>query len=232
MGDAASTDYRQYAMGPLNATLVSITCILSMLGSLVIIISYIAWKDIRTVSRSILIWLSVCDFLIALGNMCGTFFVPESIDYKCIAQSFIVSSALISSFLWSIALAACLYVTIVKSKFALFQSFIPLLHLLIWSIGLVINIVAVSEKKLGNSSDQITAGWCWIKHNKSANSSKIEKDHELMWMILDYKGIEIIAYASIFFIFLMIKFRLRKEVRSVQCSSVLIFKILSHTKYC
>lgn len=206
--------YQNYAMAALNKTLVSITCILSMCGSLLIIISYIAWKDIRTVSRKILVWLSVCDFLIAFGNMCGTYFVPRHFDLPCQIQSFVVSSASISSFLWSISLAVCLYVTIVKSQSALFQSFMLYLHLFNWPIGLIINIVAATYGDLGNSADQITAGWCWIKHVKtnSSNASSTSHQHELLWMIVDYKGIEIISYASILVIFLMIKLRLKKEV--------------------
>ena len=196
-------------MGPLNEALVSITCIMSMVGSSILLGSYFAWKDVRTTSRKVLVWISVCDFLIALGNMCGTFFKPTSPDYKCSVQSFIVSSALISSFLWSVTLAICLYMTIVKGKADLFQSFLPCLHIFNWTLGFVINIVAYVEKELGNSADQITAGWCWIKHNES--DSKIPRS-ELLWMVLDYKGIEIIAYGSILFIFLMIKLELKKEV--------------------
>lgn len=214
----STKEYQNYAMGPLNQTLVSLTCIFSMLGSLFIVVSFIAWRDIRSISRRILIWISVCDFFIALGNMCGTFFKPQNIDYPCIVQSFVVSTALISSFLWSVTLAACLYMTIVKNNFALFQSYTYLLHLFNWSVGLIINIMAAATGKLGNSADQITAGWCWIKHNRShfqiSTSSKhsgVQKE-ELMWMILDYKGIEIISYASILIIFLMIKCSLSREV--------------------
>ena len=203
--------YLDYAMGPLNETLVSITCILSMLGSLIIIGSYIAWRDIRTISRNILIWISCCDFLIALGNMCGTYFKPQPNDYKCYAQSFIVSAALISSFLWSVTLATCLYMTIIKGKASLFQCFLPYLHIFNWSLGLVINIVALKMGSLGNSADQITAGWCWIKHNTTSSKTNIPR-RELLWMLLDYKIIEIVAYASIFFIFLLIKVQLKKEV--------------------
>ena len=209
--------YQKYAMGPLNKTLVSITTILSMLGSLFIILSYIAWKDIRTTSRKVLVWLSISDFLIALGNISGTFFqstTPLLHDYKCIAQSFVISTASISSFLWSVTLALCLYMTIIKNQQALFETFLPYFHLFNWSVGLTINAVAVSENKLGNTADEITAGWCWILHNHSSNANMEEKgtDSEKMWMLLDYKVIEIISYAAILMIYLMLKFQLSREV--------------------
>jgi len=181
-----------------------------MLGSSILVGSFFAWKDIRTTSRKVLVWISICDFVIALGNMCGTFFKPTSVDYKCYVQSFIVSSALISSFLWSVTLAICLYMTIVKGRADLFQAFLPCLHIFNWTLGFVINIIALCEHWLGNSADQITAGWCWIKHNRS--DTEIPQV-ELLWMVLDYKGIEIVAYGSILFIFLMIKLELKKEVK-------------------
>lgn len=205
------TTYLDYAMGPLNETMVSITCILSMLGSSIIIGTYLAWRDIRTVSRNILIWISCCDFLIALGNMCGMYFKPNPYDYKCRTQSLIVSAALISSFLWSVTLAMGLYFTIVKGKAALFNCFLPYLHIFNWSLGLVINIVAFKMGSLGNSADQITAGWCWIKHNITSLGTHIPRK-EVLWMLFDYKIIEIISYASIVVIFLMIKVQLKREV--------------------
>eukprot|EP00112_Aurelia_sp_Birch-Aquarium-sp1_P003840 Seg1433.1 transcript_id=Seg1433.1/GoldUCD/mRNA.D3Y31 product="G-protein coupled receptor 157" protein_id=Seg1433.1/GoldUCD/D3Y31 len=222
--------YQEYAMHPLNEALVCITSILSMLGSLFIILSYIAWKDIRTTSRKVLVWLSISDFLIALGNVSGTFFhstTPLLKDYKCIAQSFVISSASISSFLWSVTLAVCLYMTIIKNQQSLFETFLPYFHVFNWSVGWVINAVAVSENKLGNTADEITAGWCWILHNHTiqgtgnhTNTEEKQKDTEKMWMLFDYKAIEIISYATILIIYLMLKFQLRREIRvrmSSQC---------------
>ena len=212
--------YQKYAMGPLNKTLVSITTILSMLGSLCIILSYIAWKDIRTTSRKVLVWLSISDFLIALGNISGTFFqstIPLLKDYKCIAQSFVISTASISSFLWSVTLALCLYMTIIKNQQVLFESFLPYFHLFNWSVGLTINAVAVSENRLGNTADEITAGWCWILHNHTSSSNQTNTEEqrkytEKIWMLIDYKVIEIISYAAILIIYLMLKFQLKREV--------------------
>ena len=52
---------------------VGITCILSMAGALLIILSYILIKEIRTTTRKILLHLSIMDFMVAAGNGIGTF---------------------------------------------------------------------------------------------------------------------------------------------------------------
>ena len=50
---------------------VGITCSLSMLGALLIILSYLCIKEIRTKSRQILVHLSVADFGVACANFIG-----------------------------------------------------------------------------------------------------------------------------------------------------------------
>ena len=50
---------------------VGVTCSLSMLGALLIILSYICIKDIRTKARQVLVHLSVADFGVACANFIG-----------------------------------------------------------------------------------------------------------------------------------------------------------------
>ena len=52
---------------------VGVTCILSMAGALLIILSYILIKEIRTTTRKILLHLSIMDFVVAAGNGIGLF---------------------------------------------------------------------------------------------------------------------------------------------------------------
>ena len=203
--------YRNYAMSDLNQALVTITCILSMLGSLTIIGTFVAWKDIRTITRQVLVCLSISDFLIVLGNICGTYFHPTtklSEDHKCKVQSFVTTSASIVSCFWTTTLALYLYLTVVRGKQVLAQKLLPLFHVINWSVGPIINVIALSEEMLGNSSDEITAGWCWIYHNPDNNHRK----KEIIWMLFDGKLCELFAYSSILVLYLLIKMKIRKEV--------------------
>lgn len=50
---------------------VGVTCSLSMLGALLIILSYICIKDIRTKARQVLVHLSIADFGVACANFIG-----------------------------------------------------------------------------------------------------------------------------------------------------------------
>ncbi len=200
--------YKDYAMGHINKPFVTITSILSILGSLTIILTFIAWKDIRTVTRHVLLCLSISDLLVGLGNICGTYFKPTPNDTKCTIQSFVTTSASIISCFWTATLALYLYLTVVKGKQVLAKRLLVFFHLINWSVGPFINALAVHWRMLGNSADKMTAGWCWIKH------SGIRKDRtkEIMWMLLDGKLAEFIAYGSILVLYILVKMRLGKEV--------------------
>ena len=57
-----------------------ITCILSMLGCVVIISSYARWRDLRSKSRLLLACLSVGDYMNAVGNGVSALSPPTSSD--------------------------------------------------------------------------------------------------------------------------------------------------------
>ncbi len=212
--------YADYAMGPLNQSLVGVTSCLSMLGSIIIIASYISWKDIRTTSRTILLFLSFSDLFIAVGDIFGTF---RSLDTKnprdpiCVAQSFLTNTASIMSFCWTATLALYLYLTIVKNRPTFGKKLLPWLHVFNWSIGPVINIIAVNQGMLGSSANELTGGWCWIYHSGRPE----DRNKEILWLLLDAKLIEFLVYGSILLLYILIKVKLHKEV----CSRLTSFSL-------
>ena len=48
-----------------------VSAVLSIIGSLLIISTYVLWKDLRTTTRRLLVYLSACDFVTALFNLIG-----------------------------------------------------------------------------------------------------------------------------------------------------------------
>ena len=44
---------------------------LSIVGSSLIIMSFVLWRDLRTTTRRLLVYLSVCDLVTALFNLIG-----------------------------------------------------------------------------------------------------------------------------------------------------------------
>ena len=203
--------YENYATGLLNKILVSFFNCLSLLGTFLIIASYIKWKDIRTTSRKVLVFLSISDFLVSAGYLVGNFLPKKTKENEnaCIAQSFITSSASIISFMWSASLAIYLHFTLVQNRRSFANKLVSVFHVTNWLTGPTINIIATDQKVLGSSADDVTAGWCWILHY----SDPEKRYKEILWMLFDGKFWEILTAALIVVFYISVKLKIRKEVR-------------------
>ena len=166
MASATSeTQYQIDANRVPNIILVATATLLSLLGSFLITFTYIRFKDLRTLSRHIVVCIAISDLMSSLSSCAGLFISPE-LDPRnnyCVIQAFFGAIFVLSSCLWTVFLAITLYIVIVKQNTDLAKRLIfPWLHFISWCLPLVINVVAVSLKKLGNNGDFETAGWCWI----------------------------------------------------------------------
>ena len=208
---AALTPWQIYSMGFINRGIFVTSAILSIFGSLLILITYNGYKDIQSPARHIIACLSLADLFTVLVNFYGVFTKPGGYrEITCILQSFIGGGAAMSSYLWTMVLAIYLYVGLVKDNSEILEKLLhPWLHLLCWLLPLGINIVALFLNKLGNGSDRISSGWCWIKI-----SSNEERLDQLIWMIIDGEGILVLTLIVIFVLYISIKIHLKKKVRN------------------
>ena len=152
----------------LNSFLLEFSTATSIIGCLIIMITYYLYKDIRTPSRHIILCISIADFVVAAVNFMVKFADMPDDDNKassnlCVIRSFIGSIATLWSFFWTIALAIFLNLLIVK-KDPVFADWLInwLFHPFCWLVPVVINLFALFYNKLGNSYDFVASGWCWI----------------------------------------------------------------------
>ena len=205
--------WRDYSMGPINQAIFVISATLSVFGSLLILISYNVYKNIQTQTRHIIACLSLADLVSVLANLTGVFMKPSSNkpDLKCILQSFIGTTAVFSSYLWTMLLAIYLYMGLVKDNLGILERLLhPWFHLLCWLLPLGINVVALCMNKLGNSGDHTSSGWCWIEIELDENESRLDR---IIWMIIDCEGVAIITLVVAFVLYFKIKIHLKKQVR-------------------
>lgn len=172
-------DYQSISNGTTNKILLATASGLSVIGSLIVILTYAMYKDIRSISRHLIICISIADLTVTLFNCLALAISPEVDDQvsnfdfvTCQVQSFISTTALSWSFLWTMVLAIYLYCVVVKSSKSLGKRIVwPWAHMCCWSIPLVINVVALFLGKLGNSGDRNTSGWCWINVFSMSNET-------------------------------------------------------------
>ena len=156
---------------PAMRAVVGVSCCLSILGSLLIILSYILFKKRRTRAREILLHISLMDLGVALANLIGlsVYFdryyykghehVAGYIDGLCRTQAFFAAYCTYGSILWTIALAAFLYFVIIHHKTKKAAYFVWTSYAICYGLPLLISLWLVLTKKLGHSPVD-SSGWC------------------------------------------------------------------------
>lgn len=159
----------------------------SMAGSLLIIVSYILFKDIRTKARLVLFHLSLADFGVGSSNFIGAIVHygglinqtcphPGSANKSanqslslCIAyidlckvQAFFASFFTIASISWTLLLSLYVYILVVDSGRKLSEYIIKFGYAVCWCIPLLVSVWLVSTHKLG-STRHGGGGWCSLR---------------------------------------------------------------------
>jgi len=157
--------YIDTANNHINPALLLTATILSTVGASITIGTYIFIKDIKTMSRHIIVCISIGDLLTCISNFSGILIPPtHKTKSLCEVQSFFSTTAVLTSFLWTLMLTVYLYTVIVRERIDLAKRIIiPWSHMFCWSIPIAINVIALTTGNLGNDGDETSAGWCWIR---------------------------------------------------------------------
>lgn len=194
-----------------NEVGITIAACLSLFGTLVIFATFALWKDIRTPSRKILVYLSVGDFLTALANVSGLWINTNAQEDStaCKVQGTVNIAAILSSFFWTVYLSLYLYLSIgrrISSRAERRVMFI--FHITAWGIPLLIALLAYELGAVGSTRDYASDGWCWI-------DTHYGKKHVLLWMLVAGKGWEILAHVAIIVLYVLVNLHLRAGVSSL-----------------
>lgn len=231
IGQLSSTlnDHRYCVNGtPLNVmpsvrAVVGITCILSMIGATLIVLSYILIKDIRTKAREILVNLSLMDFMAAAANFTGvvvnfdTYLLdpthPNISDHKyhimnnfCKSQAFFAMYGTISSVLWTICIAVYVFLRIMLDGHNIAQKAIYSCYALSYGIPLILSLWFILTGKLGYAPYG-GSGWCSVIVYNSTTKARLTMNLVFANDIWIYLTIILVPV-----IFISLKFYLRYEV--------------------
>ena len=209
----------------------------SVAGCLLIIVTYWCWRDLRTTSRTILLYIAIADLATALGYIFGSstylncnFYnvtrdrcnsgtydtsngCQRSYPYLCKWQSFFTTWSSICSFFWTTILAFYLYMTIVHKMYKMVRKMMPLFHVLSWGVGLVLCTAAVIKHWLGPSVDNTAVSWCFIsdEHYNNTESYGVNISVSFMQLLMG-KGWEMTCYVLIVGFYLATKIYIEIEV--------------------
>ena len=163
---------------------VGITCLTSIFGASVIILTYAAFRDLRTLARQLLVNLSVADIMVAsshfvglvavrvenysgltddynISNVSNTSSLPTT-DTLCVIQAAFTMCGTISSFLWTLALGLYMMMVIVlrRPDFARYSVFVY--YPVCWgvSVALALWFALVKPTYLGFASSADVGEHC------------------------------------------------------------------------
>ena len=179
--------------------LTTISTSLSICGCLIIFFAHKFWKDARSNSRNILLYITIADLFTAVGYLLG--WPQTSWKYSCVVQSFVTTTSSMMSFFWTSCMALYLHSVSIKGNYDLGKRIIFAFHCIAWTVPLLISLIALLAHKLGQGCNG-TAGWCWIKEENCHNETTTTPRYEtVLWMLLTGKFWEIISYIVIIVVY-------------------------------
>ena len=137
---------------------VGTTCVLSVLGASLIILTYVAFRDLRTTARKLLVNLSIADIVVAVSHFVGLFtnyerFLhngnSENADVWCSVQAAFTMYSSIASILWTIAVALYMFTVIILRKPTTAKRTVPVYLLLCWGVPVGFTVCFGLKKYLG-----------------------------------------------------------------------------------
>ena len=124
-------------MNTLYVVLTGIFSVLSMIGTSVIIFTYVYYPELRSKGRHFLVFISAADFLMAFGVLLGVIWTSDTDAFTeafCKASPIITAFSSVCSYFWNVCMAVYLYLTLVKRCHHLVKKFTIFSHVICWSI--------------------------------------------------------------------------------------------------
>ncbi|XP_035413302.1 G-protein coupled receptor 157 isoform X1 [Cygnus atratus] len=171
------------------------SCLLSCLGSSLLLCTHALWPELRTRPRQLLLYLSLADLLSALSYFYGVLQDFDRTSWDCVLQGALSTFSNTSSFFWTMAIALYLYLTIVRGS-STGAGLLCCFHAVSWGVPLCITVAAVALKKIGYDASNVSVGWCWVN---------LDAEDRVLWMLLTGKVWEILAYVTLPVLYILIK---------------------------
>ncbi|KAJ3021880.1 glycolytic proteins transcriptional activator gcr1 [Thoreauomyces humboldtii] len=170
---------------------IHISSVLSLLGSLSIIVSYtITTRRHDSLANRLILYMSCADAVAAIAQMIGSAWFGEDDRSACKAQGFFITSMLLSSMLWTLSMSSSILFAVFWARPLVFlERYEKYFHVVAWGLPVIIatGLVFAQEGDIYGPS----VLWCFIKSTHSWE--RMVFFYGPLWCIF---FLNLIAYAS------------------------------------
>ena len=166
---------------PLPRRVVTIVvCSLSIIGSLLIVLSFCCGRQLRTKLRSYVLFISLMDIMYALANLVGASidfghyvnmthhgewrFDPPRMRPLCIVQGVFAAYGTLASVLWTVCMAVYLYFGVLCYLTERYERMLQVIyyssHVISWLLPVYVTAWALGEEQITYSPWGSFGGWC------------------------------------------------------------------------
>ncbi len=202
----------EFDIGNIPSYLTIFSCTLSCLGSILIMITFLVLKDMRTGSQKIVTLLAIADLISAIGYIIGSanyLHHHGKNDLKdcgsfrkiCMGQATVTSYSSLVSFLWTVILAFYFFLIIVFKRVKVASQLMIVYNIIAWGAPLLIVVPLLGFQKLGYAH-YAASNWCYIKGD---SGTPLNHDAESILLILvGGKFWEILSYIVVTVLYALI----------------------------
>ena len=223
---------------------VGVTCILSIVGSAFIILSYLCFHGLRSRARLILVHISIMDFGAAMANFVGVavdfdhYFLKSgchhhgdhdtisiahnctlepAVHRACVAQAVFAHYFTNGSFLWTICLSFYLYFLIVHHGTERGRYFLYFSHVFCYLMPLFITLWLLLTHKFGYAPYN-SAGWCSL-----IGIDPITGKRNTFVTVVGYDLWIVLAFTLVPLLSLTVHYYIRQEVSCSTHSLIVVY---------
>ena len=197
--------------------------VMSIISSVLIIVSFYAYKDMQTEARRFLLYISIADVLNSSWFLFAHIWSLHDIRYSscyvgktdfelgsCILQSAMNTYFTITSFYWTIVLALYILALLFHKNWFSRKCVRISMHLIGWGVPLFMMLFGLLSNRFGPGRATASAGWCFIAYYRNeSGSTEVHVYSEFLAGKL-YDIVTLIALAVIYLI-AVIKFLTEKR---------------------
>ena len=215
-------NFSSFSVGPIPLYVGVVSDSLSCVASVIMILIYIRWKDIRRLgAQSIVTFIAISDFFTASAYLAGSVNILvhrnvysehscEVFQTICEIESYIVTCATMSSYLWTLILAVYFYLAISYHSTQVATRLMPVYHVVGWGLPVLVALPLLCAGQLGYAPF-VTGIWCYLEVDSNFRTMLpfSEKD-PLIAVVVQIP--EFVFYIAIVVLFIAVRIKIYKQV--------------------